>query len=233
MLWCQTLAHLLSLFQIHRGGVVLEGRLAQFLSESMSPNPRWLVKFDGQPQKDEEMYEKAFGKILVPADDEDDTPDSGSVATSQKPGLKPSGGVIRSGGSNKGTGTSSEEGEIGEGSNKESKATLKKDSQIAAEGLNAGSDASSNAESTSGGKSSRVSAREARSKTRQKKIDDVVPAMGDIAAGAKRRAPIPPNNSKKRQRGEADGEVIKVKLLTGTLYLHRGRHRRAEFVRRV
>jgi hypothetical protein len=232
MLWCQTLAHLLSLFQIHRGGVVLEGRLAQFLSESMSPNPRWLVKFDGQPQKDEEMYEKAFGKILVPADDEDDTPDSGSVATSQKPGLKPSGGVIRSGGSNKGTGTSSEEGEIGEGSNKESKATLKKDSQIA-EGLNAGSDASSNAESTSGGKSSRVSAREARSKTRQKKIDDVVPAMGDIAAGAKRRAPIPPNNSKKRQRGEADGEVIKVKLLTGTLYLHRGRHRRAEFVRRV
>jgi hypothetical protein len=235
MLWCQTLAHLLSLSQIHRGGVVLEGRLAQFLSESTSPNPRWLVKFDGQPQKDEEMYEKAFGKILVPADDEDDTPDSGSVATSQKRGSKPSGVGSRSGGSNKGSGTSSEEGEIGEDSRKESKATLKKDSQIA-EGSNAGSDTSSNAESTSEGKLSRASAREARSNRRQAKIDEDVPALpalGDITAGVKRRPPIPPNNSKKRQRGEADGEVVKVKLLTGTLYLHRGRHRRAEFVRRV
>ena len=46
------------------------------------------------------------------------------------------------------------------------------------------------------------------------------------------------NNGKtsksKRPRHEEDGKCLKIKLLTGTLYLYRGpRNRRAEFVRRV
>eukprot|EP00980_Cylindrotheca_fusiformis_P017139 scaffold5276_cov134-Cylindrotheca_fusiformis.AAC.6 len=202
--------------QVHRSsGVILEGRLAQFLSEASSPNPRWLVKFDGQSQKDEEMYERAFGKILVPADDEDDIADAGSIAG--KRGSKPS-----SGGSNKGSGSSSDDG---------SRTDSKTASDIV-EQLNEASDASSNAEeSTRGGKSSRVSAREARSKRRQAKIDDV-PTLSEVEAG-KGRLPIVPIHPKKRHRGDSEGEVVKVKLLTGTLYLHRGRHRRAEFVRRV
>lgn len=227
---CEMIAHQLVLSQVHRSGVVLEGRLAQFLSESTSPNPRWLVKFDGQPQKDEEMYERGFGKILVPADDEEDTADSGSGTA--KRGSKPSSGGSGSGGSNKGSGMSSEEGENVDDTIKENEVALIKSSQIA-EGSNEGSDTSSNVESAGGGRSSRVSAREARSKRRQAKIDEEVPTLAEIAVGVESRLPIVPSNAKKRQRGEAEGEVIKVKLLTGTLYLYRGRRRRAEFVRRV
>jgi hypothetical protein len=59
----------------------------------------------------------------------------------------------------------------------------------------------------------------------------------DILAGGKRRLPPPSGHSKKYKFNEPqyaeDGEVVKVKLLTGTLYLHRGQNRRVEFVRRV
>ena len=44
------------------------------------------------------------------------------------------------------------------------------------------------------------------------------------------------NNSttiKKKGAGGKDEEVVKVKLNTGTLYLYKGLHRRAVFVRRV
>jgi hypothetical protein len=88
----------------------------------------------------------------------------------------------------------------------------------------------------------RMSAREARSRRRQAKIDEDAPFTTTTATGglgeeathsAKRRLRPPPNHGKKRQRQADDGEVVKVKLLTGTLYLYRGQHRRVEFVRRV
>jgi len=41
-----------------------------------------------------------------------------------------------------------------------------------------------------------------------------------------------PKNVKKQRKAD-DGNCLKVKLLTGTLYLYRGKHARAEFVRRV
>jgi hypothetical protein len=41
--------------------------LAQLLTEGLSTHPRWLVKFDGQAYNDEEMYERAFGKLLYSA----------------------------------------------------------------------------------------------------------------------------------------------------------------------
>ena len=79
--------------------------------------------------------------------------------------------------------------------------------------------------------SSRRSAREARSRRRQAQIDEEAPA-DDASKGTTRRV-APQGNARKRQRVDTDGEVIKVKLLTGTLFLYRGLHRRAEFIRRV
>jgi hypothetical protein len=190
-----------------------------------------LVKFDGQPYKDEEMYERSFGNLISAADEDEDVGDLPPV--SQKRGSKPSGNGNRTtGGSNKGSGTSSEEAETGEDPEKDTNITVSDKTLHSDEGSNTGSDTSSNAESSSrGGRSSRVSAREARSKRRQAKIDEDIPP-GQVTGG-KMLEQVSMNNPKKRQRGEADGEVVKVKLLTGTLYLYRGSQRRAEFVRRV
>ncbi|KAG7361707.1 hypothetical protein IV203_036808 [Nitzschia inconspicua] len=54
--------------EIDRGhGTIVRGRLVQLLTKQMSSTPRWLVTFDDQPYKDEEMYEQAFGELLYSA----------------------------------------------------------------------------------------------------------------------------------------------------------------------
>eukprot|EP00544_Gedaniella_sp_CCMP2646_P004128 CAMPEP_0202488554 /NCGR_PEP_ID=MMETSP1361-20130828/6568_1 /ASSEMBLY_ACC=CAM_ASM_000849 /TAXON_ID=210615 /ORGANISM="Staurosira complex sp., Strain CCMP2646" /LENGTH=214 /DNA_ID=CAMNT_0049118153 /DNA_START=24 /DNA_END=668 /DNA_ORIENTATION=+ len=58
--------------EITRNGVVTEGRLAYNLTEGPSANPRWLVKFDLEPWKDEELYERSFGTLLKKAGNESD-----------------------------------------------------------------------------------------------------------------------------------------------------------------
>lgn len=45
-----------------------EGRLAYLLTEGTSANPRWLVKFDKEAWKDEELYERTFGKLVKRGD---------------------------------------------------------------------------------------------------------------------------------------------------------------------
>ena len=55
-----------------RSGQTLRGRLAYNLTEGPTPNPRWLVTFDEQNHKDEELYEKAFGKTLYSVEAEEE-----------------------------------------------------------------------------------------------------------------------------------------------------------------
>ena len=50
--------------QIKRRSRSYTGRLVYRLTEGESPNPLWLVTFDSGNVKDEEIYEKHFGKIL-------------------------------------------------------------------------------------------------------------------------------------------------------------------------
>jgi hypothetical protein len=69
-------------------------------------------------------------------------------------------------------------------------------------------------------------------------IDDAAIVPGtEILAGKRKLPPPPGNRSKQYKHNETqyaeDGEVVKVKLLTGTLYLYRGAQRRVEFVRQV
>lgn len=180
------------------------------------------------------MYEKSFGELLASADGEEDQGDSGSSQTSQKRATTTPSVGLRPNRSSKASGSSSEEGEVGDDSGMEPNSASEKIFRPA-DGSNTGSDTSSNVETFRGGMSSRVSAREARSKRRQAKIDEETVIPVDIAApGDKRRQASASGNAKKRQRGDAEaGEVVKVKLLTGTLYLYRGQYRRVEFVRRV
>jgi hypothetical protein len=240
--------------------VILQARLAQLLTEGTSPNPRWLIKFDGQPYKDEEVYEQTFGKLLIAADDEPE-----SLHTEPVPPRRQNSGKS----TNSSTSSSTS---IGTDADKKISATAKTDEALAGQNVTAkdgddgskdaavdkkdkksvtfsnenspvGSDESSTQETgTEGGN---VSARESRSLRRQTMIDEsdgvlawTSSGTGNLTAGGKRRLPPGGSNGKsgsksKRPRQEGDDSVVKVKLLTGTLYLYRGRNRRAEFVRRV
>lgn len=184
----------ISLSQIARNNVVLKGRLAYNLTEGPSPNYRWLVKFDND-NKDEELYEHVFGKVLKAAED-DDAP----TMTMPPP---------RRARVNRTSDRGSSDGEPKRVTFSESSPTASDDSGDHADSAN-------------------VSAREKRSRLRQSKVEDAPP----VVDGSKRRMPSS-NNFPKNKRQKTNEEVVVVKLLTGTLYLYRGAHRRAEFVRRV
>jgi hypothetical protein len=83
---------------------------------------------------------------------------------------------------------------------------------------------SESAKYTSGGEDGKVSSREERSRRRQQLIDEEVPVEGLMKAVAP-----PPKKSKTT----ASDEVVKIPMLTGTLYLYRGAKRSVAFVRKV
>mmetsp|Transcript_15602 Transcript_15602/g.23633 ORF Transcript_15602/g.23633 Transcript_15602/m.23633 type:complete len:234 (+) Transcript_15602:46-747(+) len=208
--------------EIYRGSATLRGRLAYNLTEGVSPNPRWLVTFDDQSHKDEELYEKALGKVLKHGSDGSEK--TFNVSRRARP-LPSSHGASRRESRNSG---SSEEGEAEK--KKKNKSVSFSDADTPAQS----DDSSSNAK--------KASAREQRSLRRQAKIDEevVFTVQSGGSRSGKRRLPSSRNsggninNSNKRAKGEeGNEEVVKVKLLTGTLYLYRGLHRRAEFIRRV
>ena len=240
-------------------GVVARGRLAQLLTEGPSPNPRWLVKFDSQPYKDEEMYERAFGKLIHSNEESEEQQSAltASEATSSASARSKSTITAEPLNDSKGSWAVGEGGNFDDGkkgknvidiniestalatANQKSKAvqfqkngaTLSQDS----------ADDSSPTEENSrvGTSHSRASAREARSRRRQAMIDDAAIVPGTEILAGKRKLPTPPpgHRSKQYKHNETqyaeDGEVVKVKLLTGTLYLYRGAQRRVEFIRRV
>jgi hypothetical protein len=70
-----------------------------------------------------------------------------------------------------------------------------------------------------------ISSREQRSKRRQAAITEEI-AQQPAAAQE------PPTKKKKVQYNNGKEEVVKIQMLTGTLYLYKGRRRRAEFVRK-
>ena len=131
----------------------MNGRLAQLLTEGSSPNPRWLVKFDGQHHKHEEMYERSFGKLLSQAEEDPvlTNPSAPSPPISQRRVPKPNGSGIatRKGAGGKTSGTSSE----GEGGDDLKAAKYSKQAGVNpkknvafTDGSHAGSDASSTPE---------------------------------------------------------------------------------------
>ena len=188
--------------QITRNGVVAEGRLAYNLTEGPSANPRWLVKFDLEPWKDEELYEQSFGTLLKKAGNEADRASPTDYPNKQSKRI------------------SSSSEDDSSSSKKRKSVTFSEDSPVA-------SDSSSVAAIPGGGRASKKArARQERIARRQAKIkQEHVPPKQQ---GDKSRS----SNSKHVLGNDPNEEVIEVKMLTGTLYLYRGLNRRAEFVRK-
>jgi hypothetical protein len=201
--------------QVTRNGVIVEGRLAYKLTTGTSPNPRWLVKFD--KGKDEELYEHVFGTVLRKADSSIDAsgkskPNHNNNNSKQKSSSNTAG--------SSGTSSASEtEGQAAAAGNKKS-VTFSQESSPVDDGSAEGED----------GKSALVLTREERSKRRQTKGHD---DYGHNHNNHKRSRPNSSKSNKKARRENNTDEIIKVPMLTGTLYLYRGLHRRAEFVWKI
>jgi hypothetical protein len=215
-------------------GTVARGRLAQLLTEGPSPNPRWLIKFEKKSYKDEEMYERAFKALIHSNEDVDERKNHSTTiiapqlhivsrSTPSPDNTKVDGSTPSEGGNS----DDAKEGNKGNSSSVSSSATMTTSKTVSSKSVqfhkgdtasNEGSDDSSPNEENSGSRKARyrASQREARSRRRQAKIE----------TSSKK---IKPNE----QQYAGNGEVVKVALKTGTLYLYRGTHRRVEFVRRV
>lgn len=188
-----------SRLQITRNGVTAQGRLAYNLTEGPSANPRWLVKFDGESWKDEELYERSFGKLLRKGGDDLERASPQDYPNKQSRRI------------------SSSSDDDSAKNNKRKNVTFSESSPV-------GSDTSSITDEKA---DKRAKERKERIARRQAKIEE--------EAQPKRRADRDRDaysNKRSRTDDDDDGEVIKVLMMTGTLYLYRGVHWRAEFVRK-
>ena len=213
------------------------------MTEGSSTNLRWLVKFDGQAYKDEELYEQGFGKLLHSAEEADDNQFG---ATNTK--------TLATGSNNKSSkrgavsGTSSEGEKSDSSSSKKSKPKKTKKKVVVAAQLEEKADdgtdsnhgggdedlSDASGESAGRSKADKASAREARSKRRQAKIDEEMPVDFSTQGGKRKVGGTYLPSSKKLKGNTFDGEVTKVKMMTGTLFFYRGpSQRRVEFVPRV
>jgi hypothetical protein len=238
---------LLYLSQLTRGGQQVRARLAQLLTENSSPNPRWLIKFDGQHHKDEEVYEHTLGKKKLEVYPESPSKRGSSDSNNEDMGND---------GANSQTSPSAEstDGKPASTHNKAitnikatSKTTATTNIKIVPHQLsnsnNSSNEDDEEEESTSlpsgadeaAKEKARVSAREARSRRRQAKIVEEVkqPRRVGSGGGGGFKGSVSKGCINKRAREDGE-ECVKIPLLTGTLYLYRGRKkRRAEFIRRV
>jgi hypothetical protein len=76
-----------------------------------------------------------------------------------------------------------------------------------------------------------VSAREQRSRRRQEKVD--TEQVLSLHNTRNKRSHFPSDSVSNKKMRANDDNVVVVQLLTGTLYLYKGPHRRAEFVRQI
>ena len=209
-----------------RNGAVLHGRLAYKLSVGVTPNPRWLVTFDDHPHKDEELYEKAFGE-LIKSSGEGDSPKVSAkrrVRTSTSPSSS-----VYSKKTSRSSLTSSDSDKVdvkkGDVPNKDSKrlslSEVETSPNVSDGIVDVGTQESS----------------EQRTLRRQANVDvENEPTTVQLpihSSDTKKRRLPPMKQSNKRSRSQDGEEVVKVSLLTGTLYLYRGEHPRAEFIRRI
>jgi len=238
------------------------GRLAFRLTEGDSPNPLWLLTFDGSNVKDEEIYEKHFTKVVqkgkkggkvdgrkkrgkrgAGAKDEAAAKEEAIAAAT---GQATEGGIghLPDDAKTNSTSSSDEKSSVGSGGKRKKGKTGAAAAggggdPADAEDDGAASDSSAPIPPTKrggrGGRAGRASARAARSQRRQAMIEETVPEP-DKKGGLKRAAPSGPGGAEdendKKAKWSVDDEVVKVKMNTGTLYLYKGLNRRAVFVRK-
>mmetsp|Transcript_28465 Transcript_28465/g.66820 ORF Transcript_28465/g.66820 Transcript_28465/m.66820 type:complete len:269 (-) Transcript_28465:123-929(-) len=235
-----------------------QGRLSFRLTEGDSPNPLWLVTFDRASAKDEEIYEKHFTRLVEkskgPKVDGRKTKGKRggarrrSSSSDEEAGNEgedaapPQDAAEGKSGSNSSSDDKSSSG-AGRRSKKDKKLRLAEDAAAAEskdeDDEDDGAASDSSAPSTKKGKGGvdrgdRAASRAARSQRRQAKIEvTVTEEVSKKTSGAKRPADAAAADDENGKKAKpADDEVVKVKMNTGTLYLYKGLHRRAVFVRK-
>ena len=214
-----------------------QGRLVIKTSEDPA---RWLLTFCGESWKDEEFSEEAFGSILGKADEGEGSPtgpDTPAPAAVNKNNNKNNKNRNKPSGESKSGGTSG--GSSVEELSANSHSLQKKDVSLSHEQVNpTDTDASSpNKQETPATNNkkrslrSRVSDREQRSRRRQALIVDE-PEVGSSTDGKRPRPLEPVTRVTKKSKSGVSEDVIKIPMLTGTLFLYRGLRRRAEFIRK-
>mmetsp|Transcript_3592 Transcript_3592/g.6031 ORF Transcript_3592/g.6031 Transcript_3592/m.6031 type:complete len:239 (-) Transcript_3592:145-861(-) len=212
--------------EVARNESVVKGKLLQELSEGKTANPRWLVAFIDEPAwKDEELYEKAFGKQWHEGETEAH-PKPPRVRTKPLVAVPPTKSTSKIVGGSLKSDSSSET---------EESRTSKKKSVSFTESPGASGSDSSPKRMRAAAAAARKSSREQRSLRRQSHVGPEVVGgvLPPMAASHNKRDRAPTSNLPDSKKTRKDEEVIKVPMLTGTLYLYRGPVRRAEFVRRV
>lgn len=208
--------------------------LGYFRSPISSVHPRWLVKFEAT-FKDEEVYEHLFVKIESV---------SGSQSDSSRRSPLPGHSTERRSQKTSSTSPTTDEEAAALNETKDiedsgyQQQKKKKGTSLSPVPSDSSPDGS---RQKSTNELRKISAREQRSKRRQEMLDEfgkyVIPnahpyGTGKSKEGLTRKGGNPTKGGKRSKQGNSS-ECLKIKLLTGTLYLHRGRNRRAEFVRRV
>lgn len=203
-----------------------------------------MLTFGGESWKDEEFSEGAFGSVIGKADDGEgsptgpDPPPSSPAAVNKnnnknnKNRNKPS-GESKSGGT---SGGSSADELSANSDSLQKKAVSFPREEVDPTDTDASMSPNKQEEipATTNKKRSlrsRVSDREQRSRRRQALIVDE-PEVG-ISTDGKRPRPLEPvTRVTKKSKSGVSEDVIKIPMLTGTLFLYRGERRRAEFIRK-
>lgn len=180
-------------------------------SASSSSIPRWLVAFDDESE-DEEISEKSLGRLVQRGELNRNHQVHGNAGAGD--------GESDSGKSSDKTGGASflprRGGKTVSGADKQKKATKAKQMQVKFP--------SSRVQREDSGVNTRSSARKMR--------EDGVPVTeGVLYSGIKPGRRGGKRVSRGGKKPKKNEEVVKVKMLTGTLYLYRGENPRAEFIR--
>ena len=211
------------------------------LVEQRSKDPAsisWLVSFVGGASNgtEEELSEETFGAIIgkepPPTDTTTDPVTAGAPSTTAKTSDTESKSSSTKGKNNaskkkvKGSAgaTAPTPASTSNSSVEEAEKKSAEEMPVGKENDPSDSDTSSPKTALADGAKAKVSDREQRSRRRQEIIEQ------DPPPAAKRIKEAPRNTNSKKKVG--DEEVIKVPMLTGTLYLYRGIRRRVEFIRK-
>lgn len=206
--------------QLYRSETVIHARLVIKLSEEP---PRWLVTFDEGSFGDEELAEEFLGPVVAKSEETEasakdvepfsSNPSSRTKKNKNNPRNNKN-GVTKSDKSNKGSSSSSAD---------ENSDARKKKTVLFPHDQHQTNDS----DGSSPNSMKKESSREQRSRRRQAMIEDDTPATDTKSPIA--NCVLPP--SKKLKTG-TNQEVVKVPMLTGTLFIYRGVRRRVEFIRK-
>mmetsp|Transcript_9672 Transcript_9672/g.15823 ORF Transcript_9672/g.15823 Transcript_9672/m.15823 type:complete len:272 (-) Transcript_9672:185-1000(-) len=239
-------------------GSTVTGKLTKKSSESTEANPIWVVSPMDRRRKDEEIPEKQLGKVITAIEAMNNrAPKLGTKEEQANRAMSPMPPIATPSASNSGSssdGTKEEEDEPSTSATSKTKrrsgrltpsVDSKENSKAISKKQRSSNDDDSNNNSGSDGaaKSQKSvkfndSSSDMKKKSGDKNKDAAASARrttrgssGEALAGLLPDVMPRKKGAPKAKKLKKNEHVVVVKMLTGTLYLHRGDRRRAEFVR--